>query len=53
MKTKDLLNNILVKHTGQPIDRIVTDTDRDFFMSAEDSKEYGLVDEVYERKPKK
>lgn len=53
MKTKDLLNNILVKHTGQPVDRIVTDTDRDFFMSAEDSKEYGLVDEVYERKPKK
>jgi ATP-dependent Clp protease protease subunit len=53
MKTKELLNNILVKHTGQPVDRIVTDTDRDFFMSAEDSKEYGLVDEVYERKPKK
>lgn len=53
IKTKDLLNNILVKHTGQPLDKIVTDTDRDFFMSAEDAKEYGLVDEVYERKTKK
>ncbi|MEE9553366.1 MAG: ATP-dependent Clp endopeptidase proteolytic subunit ClpP [candidate division Zixibacteria bacterium] len=52
IKTKNLLNNILVKHTGQPLDKIVTDTDRDFFMSAEDSKEYGLVDEVYERKTK-
>ncbi len=53
IKTKDLLNNILVKHTGQALDKIVTDTDRDFFMSAEDAKEYGLVDEVYERKTKK
>jgi len=52
VKTKDLLNNILVKHTGQPLDRIVADTDRDFFMSAEDSKVYGIVDEVYERKKK-
>jgi len=50
VKTKDLLNNILVKHTGQPLERIVADTDRDFFMSAEDCKAYGLVDEVYERK---
>jgi len=52
MKTKDLLNNILVNHTGQPLERIVADTDRDFFMSAEDSRAYGLVDEVYERKKK-
>jgi len=52
VKTKELLNNILVKHTGQPIEKIVADTDRDFFMSAEDSKAYGLVDEVYERKAK-
>ena len=52
IKTKDLLNNILVKHTGQPMEKIVTDTDRDFFMSAEDSRAYGLVDEVYERKVK-
>lgn len=52
VKAKDLLNNILMKHTGQPLEKIVTDTDRDFFMSAEESKEYGLVDEVYERKTK-
>ncbi len=52
LKTKELINSIVAKHTGQPIKRIITDTDRDFFMSAEDAKEYGLVDEVYERKPK-
>lgn len=52
LKTKELINSIVAKHTGQPIKRITTDTDRDFFMSAEDAKEYGLVDEVYERKPK-
>jgi len=52
VKTKGLLNNILAKHTGQPLDKIVTDTDRDYFMSAEEAKAYGLVDEVYERKPK-
>jgi len=52
LKTKELINSIVAKHTGQPIKRIMTDTDRDFFMTAEDAKEYGLVDEVYERKPK-
>jgi len=52
VKTKELINSIVAKHTGQPIKRIMTDTDRDFFMTAEDAKEYGLVDEVYERKPK-
>lgn len=52
IKTKEQINGIVAKHTGQPIKRITTDTDRDFFMSAEDAKEYGLVDEVYERKPK-
>lgn len=52
VKTKEQINGIVAKHTGQPMKKIVTDTDRDFFMSAEDAKEYGLVDEVYERKPK-
>ncbi len=52
LKTKELINSIVAKHTGQPLKKIVTDTDRDFFMSAEDAREYGLVDEVYERKPK-
>ncbi|MEO0278904.1 MAG: ATP-dependent Clp protease proteolytic subunit, partial [candidate division WOR-3 bacterium] len=37
---------ILSKHTGQPIEKIEKDTDREFFMSAQDAKEYGIVDEV-------
>jgi ATP-dependent Clp protease, protease subunit len=45
------LNQILARHTGQPLEKIERDTDRNFFMSAEDAKEYGLIDEViYERK---
>ncbi|WP_353683585.1 ATP-dependent Clp endopeptidase proteolytic subunit ClpP [Thermodesulfovibrio sp. 3907-1M] len=46
LKMKDLLNNILAKHTGQPIEKIQKDTERDFFMSAEEAKNYGIVDEV-------
>ena len=53
VKTKEQINQILAKHTGQPYEKIVTDTDRDRFMSPEEAKEYGLVDEVYERKDKK
>jgi ATP-dependent Clp protease, protease subunit len=49
LKTKQQMNEILAKHTGQPLDKIITDTDRDFFMTAEDAKAYGLVDEVYEK----
>ena len=48
LKLKDDLNKILVKHTGQPLDRIEKDTDRDFFMSAEQAKDYGIVDQVIE-----
>jgi ATP-dependent Clp protease protease subunit len=43
---RDRLNQILVDHTGQDLDRIQKDTDRNFFMSAEQAKEYGIVDEV-------
>ncbi|QOC21523.1 ATP-dependent Clp endopeptidase proteolytic subunit ClpP [Wenzhouxiangella sp. AB-CW3] len=46
LKMKDTLNRILQKHTGQPLETIEADTDRDKFMSAEDAREYGLVDEV-------
>lgn len=46
LKMKDLLNNILAKHTEQPVERIQKDTERDFFMSAEEAKQYGIVDEV-------
>ena len=43
---RERLNEILAKHTGQPLDRIQQDTDRDFFMSADESVKYGLIDEV-------
>jgi ATP-dependent Clp protease protease subunit len=46
LKMKDTLNNILSKHTGQPLDKIKIDTDRDYFMSGQDAKEYGIVDDV-------
>jgi ATP-dependent Clp protease protease subunit len=46
LRTKDLLNKILSKHTGQPLDKIERDTERDFWMSAEESKAYGLVDDI-------
>lgn len=46
IKIKDQLNHILAKHTGQPISKIEKDTDRDFWLNAEDAKKYGLVDEI-------
>lgn len=46
LRIKDILNRILAEHTGQPIEKIQADTDRDFFMSGEEAKEYGLIDEV-------
>jgi ATP-dependent Clp protease protease subunit len=50
LNMKETLNRILSKHTGQPIEKIQTDTDRDFFMSGEDAKQYGLVDDVIAKK---
>lgn len=49
LRYKALLNDILAKHTGQLIERIERDTDRDYFMSAGEAKEYGLIDMVLER----
>lgn len=46
---KSTLNRLLAQHTGQPLDRIEADTERDFFMSAEEAKDYGLVDRVITR----
>jgi ATP-dependent Clp protease, protease subunit len=46
---KGQLNQLLAHHTGQPLERIETDTDRDFFMSAEEAKNYGLIDQVISR----
>jgi len=54
LRMKDALNQILSTHTGQPFEKIRSDTDRDFFMSGEEAKEYGIVDEViYTMKKKK
>ncbi len=50
LRTRQTLNGILVKHTGQPMSRIEQDTDRDFFMSGEDAVKYGLVDNVIEKR---
>ena len=49
LETRELLNQILAKHTGQPMEIIARDTDRDRFLTAADAKEYGLVDEVLSR----
>ena len=46
LRMKEEINNILAKHTGQSLDRIQKDSDRDFFMSAQEAKDYGLIDEV-------
>ena len=48
LRTRARLNDILASHTGQPLERIRTDTDRDRFMEANEAREYGLVDEVLE-----
>jgi len=52
LEIKERLNRILAHHTGQPIERIVEDSDRDFFMSADEAKEYGLIDSIYTPKKK-
>ena len=49
LRMKDSLNHLLAEHTGQPLKQIKKDTDRDFFMSAKEAKEYGLIDEVVQR----
>jgi len=46
LRVRDEVNRVLVKHTGQPLEKIQKDTDRDFFMTAEQAKEYGIIDGV-------
>lgn len=53
LKMRDRINEILVEHTGQPLDKIQKDTDRDYFMSSEEARAYGLVDEVIANAKKK
>src|SRR5512142_1442381 len=50
LKMRQLLNELLSKHTGQPIDRIRNDTERDYFMGPLEAKEYGIVDELLVQK---
>jgi len=52
LKIREKLNQILVKHTGQPLKKIEQDTDRDFYLSAEQAKEYGIIDEVIKKNKK-
>jgi ATP-dependent Clp protease protease subunit len=46
LKMRDLLNRVLAHHTGQPVDKVAKDTDRDFIMSAAEANDYGIIDEV-------
>ncbi len=48
---RDVLNEIISKHTGKSVDQIAQDTDRDFFLNAEEAKEYGLVDDILSKPP--
>jgi ATP-dependent Clp protease protease subunit len=51
LRMREELNKILSKHTGQPLSRIAADSERDFFMSAEQAKTYGIIDTVVEKRP--
>ena len=53
LRLRQSINELLAKHTGQSMEKIEKDTDRDYFMSAEEAKEYHLIDEVIYSKPKK
>jgi ATP-dependent Clp protease protease subunit len=53
LRAKQTINRILAKHTGQPIERITEETERDRYMSAEEAKQYGLIDEVLHEEEKK
>ncbi|ADL08501.1 ATP-dependent Clp endopeptidase proteolytic subunit ClpP [Thermosediminibacter oceani] len=52
LRLREVLNEILVKHTKQPLERIERDTERDYFMSAVEAKQYGLIDEVIYKRTK-
>jgi ATP-dependent Clp protease protease subunit len=51
IKTREQLNKILAENTGQPLSRIENDTERDYYLSADEAKEYGLVDQVIAKRP--
>ena len=51
LRTKDQMNRILAERTGQPLDKIRNDTERDYFMTADDARDYGIVDQVIAQRP--
>lgn len=53
LKIRERLNQIMAKHSGQPLEKIAQDTERDYFMSGDEAQEYGLIDEVIARAPEK
>lgn len=50
LRVRETINAILARHTGQPLDKIALDTDRDFFMSAEEANSYGILDKIIEKR---
>jgi len=51
LKTREQLNRILAERTGQPLEKIERDTERDYYLSATESKDYGLIDQVIDKLP--
>jgi ATP-dependent Clp protease protease subunit len=51
LKTREQLNKILADRTGQPLDKIERDTERDYYLSADEAKDYGLIDQVIAKRP--
>jgi ATP-dependent Clp protease, protease subunit len=51
LRIKDVLNGLISKHTGQPLERVERDTDRDFFLSAQEAVDYGLIDGIIQQTP--
>jgi ATP-dependent Clp protease protease subunit len=51
LKTREMLNHILADHTGQSVERVSKDTDRDYYMNAQDAKAYGIVDDILNKPP--
>jgi len=52
MRLQEIIRNVIAKHTGQPMEKITHDTDRDFYLSPEQAVEYGIVDEILSKPPK-
>jgi ATP-dependent Clp protease, protease subunit len=50
LRIRESINSILSRHTGQPLERISKDTDRDYFMSGEEARDYGIVDQILEHR---